>query len=194
MANFAFRGRDAGGKLIEGVLEGATAGNVADLLLGRGVTPLSITETKAKVAGGGGMSLFKPRVHHIDILLFSRQIHTLLKAGVPIMRALTGLQESATNPAMRDVIRDVRESLEAGRELSVSLARHPKVFTPFYVSMVRVGEATGLLDEIFLRLFEHMEFERYMREQVKSALRYPDRKSTRLNSSHEFVSRMPSSA
>ncbi len=173
MANFAFRGRDAGGKLIEGVLEGATAGNVADLLLGRGVTPLSITETKAKVAGGGGMSLFKPRVHHIDILLFSRQIHTLLKAGVPIMRALTGLQESATNPAMRDVIRDVRESLEAGRELSVSLARHPKVFTPFYVSMVRVGEATGLLDEIFLRLFEHMEFERYMREQVKSALRYP---------------------
>ena len=174
MANFAFRGRDAGGKLIEGVLEGATAGNVADLLLGRGVTPLSITETKAKVASvASGISLFKPRVQHIDILLFSRQIHTLLKAGVPIMRALTGLQESATNPAMRDVIRDVRESLEAGRELSVSLARHPKVFTPFYVSMVRVGEATGLLDEIFLRLFEHMEFERYMREQVKSALRYP---------------------
>ena len=174
MANFAFRGRDAGGKLIEGVLEGATAGNVADLLLGRGVTPLSITETKAKAASvTGGISLFKPRVQHIDILLFSRQIHTLLKAGVPIMRALTGLQESATNPAMRDVIRDVRESLEAGRELSVSLARHPKVFTPFYVSMVRVGEATGLLDEIFLRLFEHMEFERYMREQVKSALRYP---------------------
>ena len=174
MANFAFRGRDAGGKLIEGVLEGATAGNVADLLLGRGVTPLAITETKAKAASvTGGISLFKPRVQHIDILLFSRQIHTLLKAGVPIMRALTGLQESATNPAMRDVIRDVRESLEAGRELSVSLARHPKVFTPFYVSMVRVGEATGLLDEIFLRLFEHMEFERYMREQVKSALRYP---------------------
>ncbi|WP_412479293.1 type II secretion system F family protein [Azonexus sp. IMCC34839] len=174
MANFAFRGRDAGGKLIEGVLEGATAGNVADLLLGRGVTPLSITETKAKAASvASGITLFRPRVQHIDILLFSRQIHTLLKAGVPIMRALTGLQESATNPAMRDVIRDVRESLEAGRELSVSLARHPKVFTPFYVSMVRVGEATGLLDEIFLRLFEHMEFERYMREQVKSALRYP---------------------
>ncbi len=174
MANFAFRGRDAGGKLIEGVLEGPTAGNVADLLLGRGVTPLSITETKAKAAGGtGGIGLFKPRVQHIDVLLFSRQLHTLLKAGVPIMRALTGLQESASNPAMKDVIRDVRESLEAGRELSVSLARHPKVFTPFYVSMVRVGEATGLLDEIFLRLFEHMEFERYMREQVKSALRYP---------------------
>ncbi len=174
MAHFSYRARDAGGKLIEGVLEGTTAGNVADILLGRGVTPLSIEEARARVlANSASFSLFKPRVHHIDILLFSRQIYTLLKAGVPIMRALTGLQESATNPAMRDVIRDVRESLEAGRELSVSLARHPKVFTPFYVSMVRVGESTGLLDEIFLRLFEHLEFERFMREQVKSALRYP---------------------
>ncbi|MCG2576760.1 type II secretion system F family protein [Dechloromonas sp. XY25] len=176
MANFAYKGRDAGGKLVEGVLEGASSGNVADLLLGRGVTPVSIQETSAKAAtggDGGGLNLFKPKVQHVDILLFSRQIHTLLKSGVPIMRALAGLQESATNPSMKEVIRDVRESLEAGRELSVSLARHPKVFNPFYISMVRVGEATGLLDEIFLRLFDHMEFERFMREQVKSALRYP---------------------
>ncbi len=175
MAHFAYKARDPGGKLIEGVLEGASAGGVADLLLGRGVTPVSIQETQGKGKGEGaaGLALFKPRVHHVDILLFSRQIHTLLKAGVPIMRALNGLQESATNPAMKEVIRDVRESLEAGRELSVSLARHPQVFTPFYISMVRVGEATGLLDEIFLRLFEHLEFERFMREQVKSALRYP---------------------
>ena len=175
MPYFAYKGRDAAGKLIEGMLEGVSSGGVADLLLGRGVTPVSIEETKGAddAADFGVFNLFKPRVGHIDILLFSRQIHTLLKAGVPIMRALGGLQESATNPAMKDVIRDVRESLEAGRELSVSLARHPKVFTPFYVSMVRVGEATGLLDELFLRLFEHLEFERYMREQVKSALRYP---------------------
>ncbi len=174
MANFAYKGRDAGGKLIEGVLEAASSGGVADMLLGRGITPVSIQETKAgKAAVALEWSLFKPKVQHVDILLFSRQLHTLLKSGVPIMRALGGLQESATNPAMKEVIRDVRESLEAGRELSVSLARHPKVFNAFYISMVRVGEATGLLDEIFLRLFDHMEFERFMREQVKSALRYP---------------------
>lgn len=175
MPYFAYKARDAGGKLIEGVLEGASSGGVADLLLGRGVTPVSIEETRGQGQGSGNvvLTLFKPRVQHVDILLFSRQIHTLLKAGVPIMRALNGLQESATNPAMKEVIRDVRESLEAGRELSVSLARHPKVFSSFYISMVRVGEATGLLDEIFLRLFEHLEFERFMREQVKSALRYP---------------------
>lgn len=179
MANFAYTGRDAGGKLIEGVLDGLSAGSVADTLLGRGVTPLSIKETKAgarasaTATGGISLTLFKPKVEHVDILLFSRQIHTLLKAGVPIMRALGGLHDSSTNPAMKAVIADVKESLEAGRELSVSLARHPKVFGSFYISMVRVGEATGLLDEIFLRLFDHLEFERYMREQVKSALRYP---------------------
>ena len=174
MAHFAYKGRDAGGKLVEGVLEGPSAGSVADLLLGRGVTPVSIEESKVKGdEGAATFSFFRQQVGHVDILLFSRQIHTLLKAGVPIMRALGGLQESATNPAMKDVIRDVRDSLEAGRELSVSLARHPKVFSPFYISMIRVGEATGLLDEIFLRLFDHLEFERFMREQVKSALRYP---------------------
>lgn len=176
MANFSYKGRDSAGKLVEGVLEGVSAGGVADTLQGRGITPLNISETKGKLpsaGGAGGISLFKPKVEHVDILLFSRQLHTLLKSGVPIMRALAGLQESATNPAMREVIGDVKESLEAGRELSVSLARHPKVFGSFYISMVRVGEATGLLDEIFLRLFDHLEFERYMREQVKSALRYP---------------------
>ncbi len=177
MANFAYKARNAGGQLIEGVLEAASSGAVADVLLGQGAVPVEIRETKAKAAskGGGGfnISLTKPKVGHIDLLLFSRQLHTLLKAGVPILRALAGLQESAINPAMKDVIQDVRESLEGGRELSVSLARHPKVFSPFYVSMVRVGEATGLLEEIFLRLFEHIEFERFMREQVKAALRYP---------------------
>jgi MSHA biogenesis protein MshG len=177
MANYAYKARNSGGQLVEGVLEGATSGAVADILLGQGVVPVEIRETKAAAKSGGGsglnINLIKPKVGHIDLLLFSRQLHTLLKAGVPILRALNGLQDSAINPAMKEVIQEVRESLEGGRELSASLARHPKVFSPFYVSMVRVGEATGMLEEIFLRLFEHLEFERFMREQVKAALRYP---------------------
>ena len=175
MAYFAYKGRNAGGQLVEGGLEAASSGAVADLLIGQGLVPVEIREAPGGAKGGVNLNitLFKPKVSNIDLLLFSRQLHTLLKAGVPILRALSGLQESAINPAMKDVIQDVRESLEGGRELSVSLARHPKVFSPFYVSMVRVGEATGLLEEIFLRLFEHLEFERFMREQVKSALRYP---------------------
>lgn len=175
MPSFAYKGRNSGGQLIEGVAEGANSGAVADILLGQGLIPVEIRESKAPAGKAASIeiTLFKPKVTHLDIMLFSRQIHTLLKAGVPIMRALGGLQEAAINPAMRAVIQDLRESLEGGRELSSGLARHPRVFSPFYLSMVKVGEMTGLLEEVFMRLFTHLEFERYMREQVKSALRYP---------------------
>ena len=180
MPAFAYRGRNAAGETIQGTLEGATATAVADLLFGSGITPLEIKPTAAGAAekpapagSGAGFSLFAEKIGHVDILLFTRQIYTLLKAGVPIMRALAGLQESSQNTAMKAMIGQVRESLDSGRELSVSMARHPRVFTSFYLAMVRVGEMTGRLEEIFLRLFDHMEFERFMRDQVKSALRYP---------------------
>jgi MSHA biogenesis protein MshG len=179
MPTFAYKARNASSQLVEGVFDGVAAAYVADALIGQGLTPVDIRETsarsaKAKSDGIGGPSLFgAKKVGHIDLLLFSRQMYTLLKAGVPILRALAGLQEASVNPAMKHVIEDLRESLESGRELSQSLARHPKVFSPFYLSMVRVGESTGLLEDVFYRLFEYLEFERYMREQVKSALRYP---------------------
>ena len=175
MPIFSYRARNASGGLVEGTLDGAASGSVADILRGQGLIPVDIREapgrtTKPAEHASAG---FMRRIGHIDLLLFSRQMHTLLKAGVPIIRVLAGLQDAAVNPEMKRVIGEVRDSLESGRELSQALARHPRVFSPFYLSMVRVGEATGLLEEIFYRLFEHLEFERYMREQVKSALRYP---------------------
>jgi MSHA biogenesis protein MshG len=112
-------------------------------------------------------------VHPTELMLFSRQMYALLKAGVPIMRALGGLQESTDNPALRAALKGVRESLDGGRDLSQSMARQKGVFSPFYVSMVYVGESTGRLEEVFLRLFHHLEFQEFMRAQVKSAIRYP---------------------
>ena len=175
MPLFAYKARNASSQLVEGVLEGAAVGAVVDVLRGQGLMPIDIRETQAKAEkpSSAGFSLFRQKISHIDLLLFSRQMHTLLKSGVPIMRALNGLQDAAINPEMKRVIGEIRESLEAGRELSQSLARHPRVFSPFYLSMIRVGESTGLLEEVFFRLFEHLEFERFMREQVRSALRYP---------------------
>jgi MSHA biogenesis protein MshG len=178
MPAFTYRGRNGTGEVVNGVLEGATASAIADMLFGSGVTPIEIKAAPAsalqkKDGAGGGFDLFAPKILHVDIMLFTRQLYTLLKAGVPIMRALAGLQESSVNPTMKTVLGQIRESLDSGRELSMSLARHPKVFTPFYLAMVRVGEMTGRLEEVFLRLFDHMEFERFMSEQVKSALRYP---------------------
>ncbi|HTH94989.1 MAG TPA: type II secretion system F family protein, partial [Rhodocyclaceae bacterium] len=174
MPSFAWKGRNGTGTMVEGVVEAATSSLAADLVIGKGVTPLSIREQAEKGPGISlNLNITRPKVGHIDVLLFTRQLHTLLKAGVPIMRALGGLRDSSSNPAMQDMLRSIRESLDQGRDLSMSLARHPKVFTPFYLAMVRVGEMTGRLEEIFLRLFDHMAFERFMREQVKSALRYP---------------------
>jgi len=176
VANFSYRGRSSGGGLVNGSLEAMSASAVADQLLLQGITPLEIKPAPKQEDGAGlkfNLTLFAEKVRHVDVLLFSRQIYTLLKAGVPIMRALAGLQESSSNGAMKRLLQEVRESLDSGRELSASLARHPTVFPPFYLSMVRVGEMTGRLEEIFLRLFYHLDFEQFMRNQVKSALRYP---------------------
>jgi MSHA biogenesis protein MshG len=178
MPFFAYKGRNARGELMQGVLEGADSGAVADQLFGTGVTPIEITPTRRKASGVAGEQtwwdrLTEKKVTSMDVQLFSRQIHTLLKSGVPIMRGLAGLQESAINKSFGRVIKDLRESLDSGRELSVAMLRHPECFSPFYLSMVRVGEMTGRLEEVFLRLFDHLEFDRDMRERVKTALRYP---------------------
>ena len=176
MAYFAYKARNSGGELVRGVIESADSGGVAAQLFDRGITPVEITPASAPAAAvtsGAVGGLFGDKVTQLDLMLFSRQMYTLLKAGVPIMRALAGLQESTTNKAFAAVIADIRESLDAGRELSPSLARQPRVFTPFYINMIRVGEMTGQLEEVFLRMYHHIEFEQFMRNQVKSAVRYP---------------------
>lgn len=177
MPFFAYKARNARGELLQGVLESADTGAVAEQLFGTGATPIEIVETRKPASageeGGWWKQLFEEKVRSIDVQLFSRQMYTLLKAGVPIMRGLAGLQESSINKSFARVLKDVRESLDAGRELSASLRRHPEVFSLFYINMVRVGETTGRLEEIFLRLFDHLEFERDMRQRVKTALRYP---------------------
>jgi MSHA biogenesis protein MshG len=173
MAAFAWKGRDASGATVEGVLDGANAEAINMVLFGRGITPLEVHPHEAEGTSGGFAAFFEERIKHEDVTLFTRQLNTLLKAGVPIMRALAGLMESATNATMKRVIEDIRHDLDSGRELTVCVARHEKVFSPFYVAMVRVGEMTGMLEDILLRLFHHMEFQQFMRNQVKSALRYP---------------------
>lgn len=175
MPQFAYTGRDERGQMVQGELEGADSSVVAGELVGLGVTPIEITA--ASVPEEAGQDLFarfsEKKVTSIDVLLFSRQMNTLLKAGVPMMSALKGLETSSENKSIARLMRELREGLESGNDLSTCLAREPKVFDPFYVAMVRVGEFTGTLQEVFLRLFRHLEFERFMRDQVRSATRYP---------------------
>lgn len=194
---FAYKARGPHG-VMHGVEEGSSASDVAQTLAKRGLVPLSISaeaskastssskapanvsntssaSTPAPVASGDihMPDWLQPKIQMLDVMMFSRQIYALFKAGVPILRSLSALQETAQNPRMKVVLQELRKNLESGLDLSTAMQRHPKVFDAFYVSMIRVGEASGKLEEVFLRLFKHIEFEQFMRQQVKSALRYP---------------------
>ena len=184
LPRFAWTGRSTEGA-VQGEVEATDAGAAARSLSERGITPLTIKPAgtagpSGPAAGAGAQDLgaawrrrFPPRIDPTERMLLTRQLYTLLRAGVPILRALAGLQESATHPVLKSTLGAVRHSLESGIALSGCLAQHPRVFDTFYVALVRVGEMTGRLDEVFLRLFHHQEFEMLMGQQVKSALRYP---------------------
>jgi MSHA biogenesis protein MshG len=179
MGMFAYKGRNGRGDAVKGTLEGEDSSVIADQLMNTGITPTEIIQSRSVLVGTSGKPgwimrrLTEKPTTLMDLMLFSRQMYTLLKAGVPIMRALAGLQESTQNPTFSALLQDLRESLDSGRELSAAMRRHPKVFSPFYVSMVQVGEMTGMLDVTFIRLYEHLEFEHDMRERIKAAMRYP---------------------
>lgn len=181
MPHFAWRARNALGEASSGFMEAADARSVASQLSRQGLTPLDIkaTQSAAKDEDGGQQlrqwlaGLNRRPITSLDVQLFSRQMYTLMKSGVPILQALEGLRQSTDNASMAEVIASLRSSLGSGRDLSASMHLHPAVFSDFYVSMIQVGEMTGRLDEVFIRLFEHLEFEQDMRQRVKAALRYP---------------------
>jgi MSHA biogenesis protein MshG len=175
--NFAFKGRNGRGELVEGIVDAMNIDAVAGQLMAGGVVPVSIeptTEAVSTAAGTGWLEalLAKP-VTMDDTLVLTRQMYTLQKAGVPILRALAGLEASTTHPGVTTLLQDVRASLDQGRELAAAFARHPTVFSAFYIAMTQVGELTGRLTEVFQRLSQHLEFELDIRARIKQALRYP---------------------
>ncbi|HET8693384.1 MAG: type II secretion system F family protein [Burkholderiales bacterium] len=175
MPQFAYFGRNANREPVEGRMEAASVANVADLLNQTGITPVSITEVPQVQQASEviGRLMGKERVTDVDLMMFTRQFYTLTKAGVPIIRALRGLELSTQQRSLKKLYVELAQALESGVELSQAMTRRDDVFDPFYISMVRVGESAGRLEEVFLGLFEHLEFQKYISEQVKSALRYP---------------------
>lgn len=176
MPFFSYKGRNNKGELVKGVLEGPDRSSIAKQIFNLDITPVEIlpgsapsTENKLSF----DFDLFQERIELVDVMMFCRQMYTLLKAGIPIMSALNVQLTSIRNKSFVKVISEVRASLDSGHELSAALNQHPKVFSDFYISMIRVGETTGMLDRVFLRLVDYLEFEKFMREQIKAALRYP---------------------
>jgi MSHA biogenesis protein MshG len=176
MPLFAYKGREAGGQLVEGTLEAVDQNNAARSLMARQITPVDIKETNGKrtadKASVFSADLFEPKVKLSDLVIFARQMYSLTKAGIPIIRAVAGLAQTNSKKMQRALLQTI-EQLEKGRTLSSALAQHPTIFNKLFVSVVHVGENTGKLDAVFLQLAEYLEREQETRKQIKAASRYP---------------------
>ena len=176
MEVFEYKGRTARGEITTGTIESPNRDAVAEWLLTSGISPITVN-LKRDRSQEGPEWLRAIREHGMlklrDLLLFTRQMGTMVKSGVPMIQALSGIQKSTSNKAMVRILRSVRADLEKGTDLSTAFSHHPKFFDEYYVAMVRVGENSGALEETFKRLFDQLEFEAHMQKKIKSALRYP---------------------
>src|SRR5205807_4476579 len=169
MASFAYVARETGsGREVRSSVEAATEQAAIAALLNRNMLVVSIQEKigkKGKTTGGS--------VALADLVMFTRQLATMVDAGLAMVQSLSGLAEQTTNKVMRDVIRDVCTRVEGGDSFSEALQKHPKVFNRLYVCMVGAGERGGLLAEILSRLATYLENTARLRKKVKSAMMYP---------------------
>ncbi len=176
MISYRYRGRDSNGRVVHGQLRAETTTDAAAQLNNSGITPVKI---EASVSSSGGLSgilqteLFARPPGTEELMLFARQMYSLTKSGVPLVRALRGLSESSRSTVMVRALEDVIESLNAGRDLASGFARHPKIFSPLFVNVVRVAESSGKLDEAFLRLYHYLAFDSNTKKKIATALRYP---------------------
>lgn len=172
MASFQYKARDAAGNAVTGQLEAGNQAAAADILKQRRYIPLSIEAVVVKDSAVR-FELWQAKVSLTELIIFSRQMYSLMKAGIPIIRAIKSLAESTGSVRLREVMVALASELENGRSLSVAMANHPKVFSRLIVSLVHVGENTGRLDEAFLQLTFYFEQELETRKQIKQATRYP---------------------
>ena len=175
MATFRYDGRTIRGEAISGTLEADSQEALANHLLARGITPTQIEQAAAQHdvledlwhrLGGG-----RPKA--ADLILFARQMYAVTKAGLPLLKGMGTLAMSTPNIFLKEALEDVIENLQAGRDLASSLAKHPESFSRFFVSIVRVGEASGTLPTAFLRMYQYLGMEKRIKDKLSQAMRYP---------------------
>jgi MSHA biogenesis protein MshG len=194
MARFEYSGRNASGMRVSGTMDAVTAEEVAGLLFGDRVTPIDIREISKKEAAAERRKdsqtrsdgetkpgiintinsyLAGRKVSADEVIVFTRQMHSLTKAGLPLDRAIIGLEASISNPVFKRVLRDVVDGLESGTTLASSMGQHPRVFSTLVLSLIHVGENTGRLDLAFQEINKYLGLDKNTRKQIKSATRYP---------------------
>ena len=174
---FSYKGISAG-KYIEGEIEAISQEEANYKLKEQKIIITNIVRTKKKVAKkekkkGGGFSFGKKKVKPQDVVIFSKQFATMVKAGLPILNVLTMLRDQIEHPTMKEIIEDIRKSLEGGITLSKCFEKYPLIFDSIYINLIKAGEASGKLDVFLMKLVESLEKREKVKKKIKSALTYP---------------------
>ncbi len=172
---FNYKARTRDGKTISGVSDASNKQALVEMLDKQGAKPILIHESNAadKKRNSGRRGFFKPKVKTRDLVVFTRQLSTMISAGVPLPRSLVTLGEQAENKYFKSVIASLGKDIEAGISLGDAFGKHPDVFSEVYISMLRAGEAGGILDEILKRLALQTEKDATIRKKIKGAMTYP---------------------
>ena len=173
MTVFAYSGRDQNGEAIKGALDAANAQAAAHQLLAGGIHPISIKAKKIEADEEGISFSFGRKVKAEELIILTRQLYSLSKAGVPLNKCIRGLAMTLKNPVLVDVLFEIEKNLNSGLTLSASMSRHVDIFPRLYVSMVLVGENSGRLEEAFKELIDHLELEQETARRISGAFRYP---------------------
>jgi type IV pilus assembly protein PilC len=182
MPDFHFKAMDAGGKIVLGASSAADSESLADILRGQGLFLMecSATNVGAQSAAAGApapsarrFGLPAPTPSLEDVSFFTTQMSVMLSTGLPLLEALELLTQQARTRAFRDVVHEISGDVSRGQPLSAAFKRHPKAFSPIYVSMLSAGEANGRLDTMLSRLADYLDFRLAMRRKIRAALLYP---------------------
>ncbi len=171
MATFRYIARTARGKSINSSMVADNKGAVISNLRSNGLVPVKVTRQEAR--SPGVLALFNKRVKAESIVIFSRQLATMIDAGIPLVQGLDALQLQVNDPNLTELIKTLKEDVEGGSSLSEALEKHPRAFGSFFVNLVRAGENSGTLAEIMNRIATYLEYTRALKRKVKSAMMYP---------------------
>ncbi|MDD6545582.1 MAG: type II secretion system F family protein [Pseudomonadota bacterium] len=175
MPMFSYRGYSAAGET-SGTLEAPDRQSAAQTLSSRGIMPVSLTEEAVKEKSSGGLLSNIHFMHHVkieDLVMFCRQMYSLTKAGIPLLRAIGGLSNTITNPVLRDELKQIGRDLAGGMPMAYSLRKRPDIFSPLFIALINVGENTGELEGSFKQIAEYLSLDMETRKRVKAAIRYP---------------------
>lgn len=170
----AYKAVTSDGKIVTGNVQAGSREELIASLRKQRLRPLTIVASKSKNGSKSGFfSTTSQKVKIQDLVIFTRQLSTMISAGVPIVRCLSALENDCESPYLREALRSITKDVEAGHSLADALAKYPKIFNEVYVNMVRAGEAGGILDDILKRLALQVEQDASIRKKIKSAMMYP---------------------